>query len=99
MISRNRFIETELVEQRTLLVVLMPHHRPSPTKKYRQKTESLFAKAFKSLLQQNRHEAADPECPRVGRYQGKSRFCVDRGKSPRMMQSWTGPGIIDEFSP
>src|SRR5215207_1831584 len=53
MISRNRFIETELVEQRTLLVVLMPHHRPSPTKKCRQKTESLFAKAFKSLLQQN----------------------------------------------
>src|SRR5215204_6347522 len=53
MISRNRFIEAELVEQRTLLVVLTPHHRPSPTKKCRQKTESLFAKAFKSLLQQN----------------------------------------------
>src|SRR5664279_2617956 len=31
MISRHCLIEAELVEQRTLVVVLTPHHRPSPT--------------------------------------------------------------------
>ena len=31
MIIRNRLIETELVEQRSLIVVQTSHHRPSPT--------------------------------------------------------------------
>src|ERR1019366_2827404 len=60
MISRNRLIETELIKQRTLIVVLTSHHRPSPTKLCRQKTESLFAKTSKSLLQQNLHIADMP---------------------------------------
>src|ERR1017187_6886341 len=63
MISRNRLIETELIKQRTLIVVLTSHHRPSPTKLCRQKTESLFAKTSKSLLQQNRHIADKTAAP------------------------------------
>src|SRR5450755_3286756 len=32
MIIRNRLIEAEFIKQRTLIVVLTSHHRPSPTK-------------------------------------------------------------------
>jgi hypothetical protein len=63
MIIRNRLIQAELVEQMTLIVVLASHHRPPPTIKCRQMTESLFAKTFKSLLQQNRHFADKPTRP------------------------------------
>src|ERR1019366_925054 len=68
MISRNRLIETELIKQRTLIVVLTSHHRPSPTKLCRQKTESLFAKTSKSLLQQNRHLTDKPPAPEFVAY-------------------------------
>src|ERR1022692_642691 len=36
---------------------------PVSDAKYRQKTESVFAKTFKSLLQQNRHLADKPTAP------------------------------------
>src|SRR5262245_7599836 len=36
-------------------------------------TESPFAKASNGLLQQNRHEAADPECPLSGPLMGAER--------------------------
>src|SRR5664280_532057 len=41
---------------------------PVSDAKYRQKTESVFAKTFKSLLQQNRHIADDPTAPAFVRY-------------------------------
>src|ERR1019366_8147450 len=81
MISRNRLIETELIKQRTLIVVLTSHHRPSPTKLCRQKTESLFAKTSKSLLQQNRHKADKPTASAFIRYWTKNGQRAALGRS------------------
>src|ERR1022692_1794518 len=45
---------------------------PVSDAKYRQKTESVFAKTFKSLLQQNRHKADNPAAPVFVRYWTKA---------------------------
>ena len=48
MIIRNRLIQAEFIEQRPLIVAGVPSLLASDTI-CRQETESLFAKAFKSL--------------------------------------------------
>src|SRR5512141_1328114 len=49
---------------------------PVSDAKCRQKTESLFAKAFKSLLQQNRHLADIPTAPAFIRYWSNSGYAA-----------------------
>src|ERR1017187_9868549 len=58
---------------------------PVSDAKYRQKTESVFAKTFKSLLQQNRHKADIAKAPAFVRYWSNSGHCsndLSRSQTP-----------------